>query len=171
MRNRSILVVGMAIGAAVALGARELPAFVGELIGTTVVKSEQLRPITARGQTWRTYIDAPTSTLLNLGVRSITLDPGASADRAFSVAFEGLIIVREGELEVKLDERGERVERLDAGSAIFMGPNQWHALRNATQQPVTFYEVDWISPGMNGEPNYPESVVNRRTAPRPSAGP
>lgn len=168
MRTRGILAIGAAIGAALALGARELPALVGELIGTTVVKSSELRPIQARGETWRTYLDAPTSTLLNLGVRSITLDPGASpANRPYSVDYEGLIVVREGVLEVKLDEAGERVERLDAGSAVFLAPNQWHALRNATQQPVTFYEIDWISPGMNGEPNYPESAVNRRRPPRP----
>ena len=168
MRTRGILAIGLAVGAALGLGARELPALVGELIGTTVVKSSDLRPIRGRAETWNTYIEAPTSTLLNLGLRAITLDPGASpADRPFSVSNESLLIVREGVLEVKLDTAGTRVERLDAGSAIFLGPNQWHTLRNATQQPVTFYDIDWISPGMNGEPHYPESVVNRRRPPRP----
>lgn len=168
MRTRSTLALGVAVGAALALAATELPAFVGELIGTTVVKSSQLRPISGRGETLRTYIEAPTSTLLNLGVRATTLDPGASpGGRPNSTANEALILVKEGVLEVKLDERGSRVEQLDAGSAIFLAPNQWHALRNATPQPLTFYEIDWISPGMNGEPNYPEAVVNRRRAPAP----
>lgn len=168
MRTRSTLGFGVAIGAALALAATELPALVGELIGTTVVKSSQLRPISGRGETQRTYIEAPTSTLLNLGVRATTLEAGVTPNgRPNSVANEALILVREGVLEVKLDERGARVEQLDAGSAIFLAPNQWHAVRNATTQPVTFYEIDWISPGMNGEPNYPESVVNRRRVPQP----
>ena len=168
MRTRGTLAIGLALGAALTLGATELKAYFGELIGTTVVKSSQLRPVSARGETVRTYIEAPTSTLLNLGLRSTTLEPGASPGaRPNSMAFEGIVIVRDGTLEVKLDEAGARVEQLDAGSAIFLGPNQWHALRNATAAPVTYFEVDWISPGMNGEPNYPESVVNRRRPPRP----
>ena len=42
----------------------------------------------------------------------------------------------EGVLEVKLDDKGARTEQLDAGSAIFLGPNQWHALRNAGDVPL-----------------------------------
>ncbi|MBW3630562.1 MAG: cupin domain-containing protein [Gemmatimonadetes bacterium] len=168
MRTRSTLAIGLATGAALALGARELPAFYGELIGTTVVKASQLRPMSARGETVQTYLEAPTSTLLNLGLRATTLDPGAAPNgRPNSRASEGLILVKEGTLEVKLDDKGARVEQLGPGSAIFMAPNQWHALRNATAQPVTFYEFDWISPGMNGEPDYPEAVVNRRRLPQP----
>jgi quercetin dioxygenase-like cupin family protein len=168
MRTRSTLAIGLAVGAALALGARELPAFVGELIGTTVVKASQLRPLQGRVETIATYIEAPTSTLLNLGLRVSTLNPGATpGGRPNSRAYEGVILVKEGVLEVKLDEKGTRVEQLDAGSAIFLGPNQWHTLRNATAQPVTFYEFDWVSPGMNGEPSYPEAVVNRRRTPAP----
>ena len=163
MRTRTTLAVGLALGAVLTIGARELPAFVGELIGTTVVKASSLRPSSARGETLRTYIEAPTSTLLNLGLRSTTLEPGAaSSGRPNSHYYEGIILVRDGVLEVKLDDKGTRVEQLDAGSAIFLGPNQWHALRNAGTVPVTFFEFDWVSPGMNGEPAYPEAVVNRR---------
>ena len=168
MRTRGTLAIGLALGAALTLGATELRAFFGELIGTTVVKSSQLRPVTARGETVRTYIEAPTSTLLNLGLRSSTLDPGtAPTVRPNSTVYESLIIVRDGTLEVKLDAQGARTEQLDAGSAIFLAPNQWHALRNAGTTPVTYFEMDWISPGMNGEPEYPESVVNRRRLPTP----
>jgi len=169
MRTRTTLALGLAIGAALAVGAGELKAYYGELIGTTVVKQSQLRAVPGREGTVRTYIGAPTSTLLNLGLRATTLDPGASSNpaRPYSQAIESLILVKDGVLEVKLDEKGEKVEQLDAGSAIFLGPNQWHAIRNATQQPVTFYEVDWVSPGMNGEPGYPEAVINRPRRPMP----
>ena len=74
----SLLAIGLALGAALTLGATELKAVFGELIGTTVVKSSQLRAVSARGETVRTYIEAPTSTLLNLGLRSTTLDPGTA---------------------------------------------------------------------------------------------
>ena len=168
MRSRGTLAIGLALGAALTVGATELKAYFGELIGTTVVKSSQLRAVSARGETVRTYIEAPTSTLLNLGLRSSTLEPGtAPSVRPNSTAFESLIIVRDGTLEVKLDALGTRTEQLDAGSAIFLAPNQWHSLRNAGSTPVTYFEMDWISPGMNGEPEYPESVVNRRRLPQP----
>jgi mannose-6-phosphate isomerase-like protein (cupin superfamily) len=168
MRTRRTLLIGLAVGVALGFGTRELSAYFGELIGTTVVKSSSLRPVSARGETVRTYIEAPTSTLLNLGLRSTTLDPGtAPSVRPNSTANESLVVVRDGTLEVKLDAKGTRVEQLDAGSAVFLGPNQWHALRNAGTVPVTYFEIDWISPGMNGEPHYPESVVNRRRLPTP----
>ncbi len=168
MRTRGTLAIGLALGAALTLGATELKAVFGELIGTTVVKSSQLRAVSARGETVRTYIEAPTSTLLNLGLRSSTLEPGtAPSVRPNSTAYESLIIVRDGTLEVKLDAQGTRVEQLDAGSAIFLAPNEWHSVRNAGSTPVTYFEMDWISPGMTGEPNYPESVVNRRRLPTP----
>lgn len=167
MRIRTTLAVGLAVGAALTLGARELPAFFGELIGTTVVKASDLKPIRGRVETLSTYINAPTSTLLNLGLSVATLAPGASpTGRPYSNAHESVILVSEGVLEVKLDEKGSRVERLDAGSVVFLAPNQWHELRNATTSPVSYYEFDWISPGMNGEPNYPEAVVNRRRLPQ-----
>lgn len=165
MRTRNTLAIGFAIGAAVALGARELPAAWDELMGTRVVKASELRPITGAQGTLRTYFDAPTSTLLNLGMRTVTLEPGATPHptRPYSRAIEGIILVHQGTLEVRLDEqRNDRTERLEAGSAVFLAPNQWHALRNAGQTPVTFYELQWTSPGMNGEPEYPQTDVNWR---------
>lgn len=165
MRTRSTLVIGVALGAAVTLGARELPAAWDELMGTRVVKAAELRPVTGAQGTIRTYFDAPTSTLLNLGMRTTTLDPGDTPHptRPYSRAIEGIILVQEGTLEVQLDaQNGGRTERLDPGSAIFLAPNQWHSLRNTGTGPVTFVELQWTSPGMNGEPSYPQVDVNWR---------
>ena len=134
-----------------------------ELMGTRVVEAEELRVATGAEGTIRTYFDAPTSTLLNLGLRSTTLEPGDSPHptRPHSRVTESLLLVETGSLFVRLNETSD-FEAVEAGAAVLLGPNQWHEIRNAGPAPVTFYEFAWTSPGMNGEPDYPEAAVNWR---------
>lgn len=158
-----ILLAGTATGA----GAMTLAPRLDELIGTRVVKWGDLRTESTATGTVRRYFDAPTSTLLRLGLRATTLTPGTTPHpvRPHTRANEAVILVREGTLDVQIDSV---TQRLEAGSAVFLGPNQWHALRNSSQQPVSYYEMDWVSPGMNGErPYWPEDAGPRERAPRP----
>ena len=132
-----------------------------ELMGTRVVDAAGIRAAEGPEGTIRTYFDAPTSTLLNLGLRATTLEPGATPHptRPHSRTNESILLVENGTLEVMIDDQTQTVL---AGSAVLLGPNQWHALRNPGPDPVTFYEIAWSSPGMNGEPGYPEESVNWR---------
>lgn len=160
-KQAALVLAAVGLGA---LGARELPAAWDELMGTRVVKAEDLRAVEGVEGTIRTYFDAPTSTLLNLGMRAATLPPGATPHptRPHARSTETILLVKEGTLEIRLDERSERTERLEEGSVVFMAPHQWHSLHNPGAVPATYYEIAWTSPGMNGEPEYPQDAVNWR---------
>lgn len=167
-RNRIAIVLAVSAGAA--LAATELPAlWRAELMGTRIVRASELRTVEGEEGAMQLYFQAPTSTLLNIGLRSLTLAPGATPHptRPYSQSTEGILLVKEGVLDVQLDEEDPKIERLEPGSALFLAPNQWHAVRNSGTTPVTFFEMGWTSPGMNGEPDYPEAAVNwRRPGPR-----
>ena len=137
------------------------PASAQELMGTRIVSAENLRETTGTEGVIRTYFDAPTSTLLNLGLRVSTLAPGASPHptRPHARPTESVLLVQTGTLEVQLADSTYVVA---AGGAVLLGPNEWHSLRSAGSEPVTYYEFAWTSPGMNGEPEYPEEAVNWR---------
>lgn len=165
MKPRKELALALALGAAAVLAATELPAFwKPELMGTRIVRAEDLRTVDGEEGRMQVYFQAPTSTLLNLGLRRMTIDPGMSPHpaRPYSQPIESLLVVEDGVLEVQLDEEDPTIERLEAGAALFLAPNQWHKLRNAGDVPVTFLEMIWTSPGMNGEPDYPENTINWR---------
>ncbi len=142
------------------------PVSAQELMGTRVVAAERLRETNGPEGTIRTYFDAPTSTLLNLGLRVSTLAPGDSPHptRPHSRPTESVLLVQTGTLEVQFTDSTYVVA---PGGAVLLGPNEWHSLRVAGTAPVTFFEFAWTSPGMNGEPEYPEEAVNwrRRRAP------
>lgn len=159
--RKSKIVLAVAAGAALTFGV----ARADELIGTRVMPWSKLREEQVPGGTLRRYLDAPTSTLLRLGLRLTRLEGGGTPHpvRPHTRTNEGLVLVKEGTLEVRLDTV---VHRLEEGSAVFLGPNQWHAFRNPGSEPVSYYEIEWTSPGMNGEaPSWPETAPP--TLPRP----
>lgn len=131
------------------------------IMGTTIFHRDEVEADTADvGETHR-YFSAATATLLNLELRSMTLRPGRTPHppRPHQQSAEQLILVKAGTLDVELGEIpentaggvDEKMQRLEPGAALFLGPNQWHALRNSGQQSVTYYVIDWLSPGMKGE--------------------
>jgi mannose-6-phosphate isomerase-like protein (cupin superfamily) len=152
MNRRIQLTLGVACAAVLAGAWRSAPVL-DELLNTRVVPWSELKSTSGPDGTVRTYFSAPTSTLLRIGLRARTLEPGATPNPTlpYSTPQEQLLIVKEGTLEVKLDEK---VQRVSAGDAVFLAPNQWHALRNPGTAPVTYYQLDWVSPGMNGEREY-----------------
>lgn len=131
------------------------------IMGTTIFHQDELEVDTTGAGEVRQYFGAATATLLNLELRAVTLQPGTTPHppRPHQQSAEQLILVKAGTLDVELGEVpentaggvDEKKQRLDPGAALFLGPNQWHALRNAGEQPVTYYVIDWLSPGMNGE--------------------
>ena len=165
MNRRNRIVAALLLGGVVLFGARELPAyFKPELMGTRIVRAADLRPVEGQEGEMQLYFQAPTSTLLNLGLRRMTMEPGMTPHpaRPHTQPMETVVVVEQGVLDVQLANDDPTVERLEAGSAIFLGPNQWHTFRNNGNEPVVFLEMAWTSPGMNGEPEYPENIVNWR---------
>ena len=131
------------------------------IMGTTIFHWDDVEVKQTEATATRQYFSAATATLLNLELRAVTLQPDVTPHppRPHQQSAEQLILVKEGTLEVELGEVpentaggvDEKVQQLDAGAALFLGPNQWHSLRNAGQEPVTYYVIDWLSPGMNGD--------------------
>lgn len=167
MKRRNTIAIALTLAASAVLATTELPAYWrAELMGTRIVKASELRTVDSEEGAMQLYFQAPTSTLLNLGLRTVTVAPGQSPNpaRPYAQNTESLLVVKEGALEIQLVENDPTTETLEAGSAVFLAPNQWHALRNAGAAPASFIEVAWTSPGMNGEPDYPEAAVNWRRA-------
>jgi mannose-6-phosphate isomerase-like protein (cupin superfamily) len=151
MFRRKKLVIAASFGAVVAAGATAVASTrMPELLGTTVIRWSDARSIPRDGGEMRMFFQAPTSTLLHIGLRAMTLPPGGSPHptRPHSRGMETVLIVKEGTLEVQIDQDRQQLEE---GSAVFLQPNQWHSLRNPGNEPVTFYELDWVPPGMAGE--------------------
>lgn len=131
------------------------------IMGTAIFHWDEVEVKQAEGTATRQYFSAATATLLSLELRAVTLQPGESPHppRPHQQSAEQLILVKDGTLEAvlgKVPENtaggvDENVQRLEPGAALFLGPNQWHALRNPGQEPVTYYVIDWLSPGMMGE--------------------
>ncbi|HEX6924582.1 MAG TPA: cupin domain-containing protein [Longimicrobiaceae bacterium] len=163
MKRRNRIAIFLALGVGGVLAASELPAYwKPELMGTRIVRAADLRTIDSQEGSMQVYFQAPTSTLLSLGLRRVTMEPGLNPypARPHSQPVEMLLVVEKGVLEVQLKEDDPATERLEAGAALFLAPNQWHAIKNGGTEPVTFLEMMWTSPGMNGEPDYPENAVN-----------
>ena len=147
--------------AGLTLGLVGLAGTLRPVLGTAVFHWNELEVDTTEAGLSREYIDHATSTLLNLGLHAVTLEPGVSPHppRPHQQTAEQLLLVKEGTLEVELGEVAEttaggveeKTQRLGPGAALFLAPNQWHALRSVGPEPVTYYVIDWISPGMMGD--------------------
>lgn len=159
MRIRSTLVIVLLSGLGT-LGMIELTGSV-PVMGTSIFHFDEVEVDTTETGFSRAYFDNATSTLVNLELRAVTLEPGASPHppRPHQQSAEQLILVKDGTLEVELGEVAEttaggveeKTQQLGPGAVLFLAPNQWHALRNAGEEPVTYYVIDWVSPGMMGE--------------------
>lgn len=144
--------LGLALlAAAASVAALRNADYFGEVMNTTVLPWSGLRAQQTQGGSVRQYFDAPTSTLLQLGLRARTLDPGATPHPTVpnSVSREQLLLVKDGTLEIKLGDKP--AEKIDAGSAVFLAPNQVYTITNPGSAPATYYELNWTSPGMAGE--------------------
>ena len=169
MTRRTQVAIAVALGAVMALAATEVSAVLRkpELMGTRIVRAADLRSIDGQEGQMQLYFQAPTSTLLNLGLRRMTVQPGSPPHpaRPHSQPIELMLVLESGTLELRLGDASATPERLEAGSALFLAPHEWHDIRSVGDQPATFLEMAWTSPGANGEPDYPENIINWRRGP------
>lgn len=147
---RVALALAFVLGGA-SVAAVHASSLMGEVMNTIVLPWSGLRPQQAAGGSTRQYFDAPTSTLLQLALRARTLDPGGTPHPAVpnSVPREQVLLVKDGVVEIKIGDKA--AERIDAGSAVFLAPNQVYSIRNPGTAAATYYEFNWTSPGMAGE--------------------
>ncbi|HYC70297.1 MAG TPA: cupin domain-containing protein [Opitutaceae bacterium] len=83
----------------------------------------------------RDIANAPTATLERFTYHASTLLPGRASHAPHTHAQEELIVVKAGTLEVHLNGA---VERVGAGSVLFFGSNDAHAVTNVGDVPATY---------------------------------
>lgn len=98
----------------------------------------------------RVIIEGATPAFSFLEVQAVTIAPdqtrrpGQTLHSGHTYADEELIIVKEGELTITIND--ENPETLEAGSIAFIMPDQ-HSFTNLSNQPVTFYVMRYHTLG------------------------
>ena len=130
------------------------------VMGTAIFRWDEAEVERSDGFAERVFASNATSTLLNLEVRGVTLDPGTTPHpaRPHAQTEEQLVLVRSGSLRVELGTVRpttaggveEKVRVLGAGDVLFLAANQEHALVSVGEEPAVYHAIEWRSPGMQG---------------------
>jgi len=84
----------------------------------------------------RNFFDSATRTLARMECHATTLRAGERAHEAHRHADEEMIFIKEGQLEVTLNERTEHAA---TGSVLFFASMDLHGLRNSGTGPASYY--------------------------------
>jgi XRE family transcriptional regulator, regulator of sulfur utilization len=84
----------------------------------------------------RNFFDSGTRTLARMECHATTLRAGERAHEAHRHADEEMIFIKEGQLEVTINER---IEQAAAGAVLFFASMDLHGLRNAGTASATYY--------------------------------
>ena len=90
----------------------------------------------------RTILEGPTRDFSNLSVHAITLFANQPAQHGQKLDEEQLIIVKEGELTLTLNEKKKT---LGTGSVALIMPGDLHRFENKTNVPLTYYVMQYTS--------------------------
>jgi XRE family transcriptional regulator, regulator of sulfur utilization len=90
----------------------------------------------------RRFFFCPTATLDQFVVQMTTLDPGQSPHEPHRHPDEEMILIKEGTLEITLNDRKERV---NAGSVVFVAPNDLHGWSNVGTGRAHYFVLRWTT--------------------------
>jgi quercetin dioxygenase-like cupin family protein len=142
------LVLGVCLAAAVSAGAQVVvdnpyaPPKESAVLATTFVDWDSLVPsATAAGQV-RHVFDNPTVAMDKLEVHVTTLNPGSESHPVHRHAWEEMLLVKEGEIEVSINGKKQRA---GPGSLVFLASNDPHNARNVGSKPATYYVVNFVT--------------------------
>lgn len=88
----------------------------------------------------------PTTNVIHLGVHASVLDPGASPHAPHQHPEEEVLVVLDGAADLVLlkeDDSGEHVERAGTGGLAYYTGQQFHTIRGAGEEPVTYVMFRW----------------------------
>jgi quercetin dioxygenase-like cupin family protein len=91
----------------------------------------------------RPVFRSPTATLDELEVHITTLNPGQEPHPPHRHAYEEMMLLKEGSLEATVNGR---TFTLQAGSVLFLAPNDLHGWRNNGSTPATYFVLSWKTP-------------------------
>jgi len=84
----------------------------------------------------RNFFDTATRTLARLECHATTLRAGERAHEPHRHADEEMIFVKEGELEITINDRTEKAA---AGAVLFFASMDLHGMRNSGSGPACYY--------------------------------
>jgi quercetin dioxygenase-like cupin family protein len=90
----------------------------------------------------RDFFDGPTNTLENFECHVTSLNPGAIAHLPHRHPDEELIVVKEGTLEVTINDTAQQAS---AGSIFFYASNDLHGMKNVGTTMATYYVFRFIT--------------------------
>jgi quercetin dioxygenase-like cupin family protein len=122
-------------------------------LASTVFDWSKIAALPTQAGECRNFFDSATRTLARLECHATTLRPGERAHGPHRHADEELIFVKEGRLEVTLNDR---TEQAGAGAVLFFASQDLHGMRNAGAGPATYHVLRASS-----------RVIWRREADRP----
>lgn len=158
MTKRDLLVALAAV--VLTLGVTHGAGALVPIMGTSIFHWNEAEVEMQEGVHTRGFASTATSTLLNLDLRGVTIEPGETPHpaRPHAQTEEQLVLVRQGSLRVELGQIRpttaggveDKTQTLGAGDVLFLAPNQEHSLENVGTRPAAYYAVEWRSPGMQG---------------------
>jgi quercetin dioxygenase-like cupin family protein len=111
-------------------------------LGTTFVDWDALAvKTTAVGET-RAVFDHPTPTLEKFEMHITTLKPGMQSHAVHQHAWEEMLLVKEGDLEVSINGQ---LQHAGPGALIFYASHDPHNAKNAGTTPATYYVINFCS--------------------------
>jgi len=124
------------------------------ILGTTFVDWDSLAVrITPVGQS-RAVFDNPTPTLEKLEVHITTLRPGMSSHPIHQHAWEEMLLIKEGSVEVSINGQ---IHPAGPGALIFFASHDPHNLKNVGTTPATYYVINFATDLVHTVPNQPAS--------------
>lgn len=109
-------------------------------LGSRAFIFDQLAPKPTAVGFRRDVVGQPTPTLERFQSHITTLNPGLASHAPHQHALEELILVRDGTVEVTINDT---THRAGPGSALFYASNDFHALRNVGDKPATYVVLNF----------------------------
>ena len=108
----------------------------GPALASTVFDWTKIVPLPTKVGECRNFFDSATRTMARLECHATTLRAGESPHEPHRHADEEMIFVKEGRLEVTINDRKEQA---GAGAVLFYASMDLHGMRNVGAGPATYY--------------------------------
>ena len=112
------------------------------VLASTFVDWDSLTSKNNPNGVYRAVFDNPTSTLDKLEVHVTTLLPGMSSHPVHRHAWEEILILKEGELDMSINGHKQHA---GPGAFIFLASNDPHNATNNSSKPATYYVINFVT--------------------------
>ena len=122
------------------------------ILPSTFVDWDALPPKSTSVGQLRSVFDNPTRTLDKFEVHITTLKPGMASHPPHHHAWEEMLLMKDGEVEVYLNGRKQHA---GPGALIFYASNDAHNATNVGTTPATYYVINFVPAVVHSVPDTP----------------